>query len=110
MDYSERLMRRRRATLPDGEGTFRLLRRRRHRSTNGDKDDQPFWIRCASTEDAATGSSVDFAGTDAQVSGPDERAPLIGHRLRHLTAASRWSADPSDLIPPNSGCWRAIEV
>jgi N-methylhydantoinase B len=51
---------------------------------------------------------VDFAGTDAQVPGP-MNAPLTVTASGIYTAI-KMIADPHDLVPPNSGCWRPIEL
>ena len=51
---------------------------------------------------------VDFAGTDRQVAGP-MNAPLAVTASGIYTAI-KMIADPGDLVPPNSGCWRPIEL
>src|SRR5262249_25614776 len=51
---------------------------------------------------------VDFAGTDPQVPGP-MNAPLTVTASGIYTAI-KMIADPRDLVPPNSGCWRAVEL
>jgi N-methylhydantoinase B len=52
--------------------------------------------------------SVDFAGTDRQVAGP-MNAPL-NVTASGIYCAIKMVADPTDLVPPNSGCWRPVEL
>jgi N-methylhydantoinase B len=51
---------------------------------------------------------VDFAGTDAQVKGP-MNAPL-SVTASGVFCGLKTAVDPNNLIPPNSGCWRSIEI
>jgi N-methylhydantoinase B len=51
---------------------------------------------------------VDFAGTDPQVKGP-MNAPL-SVTASGVYCGLKTAIDPNNLIPPNSGCWRAIEI
>ena len=51
---------------------------------------------------------VDFAGSDPQVKGPIN-APL-SVSASGVFCGLKMSVDPDGLIPPNSGCWRTIEV
>jgi N-methylhydantoinase B len=107
MNYSERLMRAALLGLPDGEGTFED-----YCDGDGIADDEsgadaPFRIRM-SVKKTADRVIVDFAGTDAQVRGP-MNAPLS------VTASGAYcglktAIDPNNLIPANSGCWRAVEI
>jgi N-methylhydantoinase B len=51
---------------------------------------------------------VDFAGSDPQVKGPIN-APL-SVTASGIFCGLKMAVDPNSLIPPNSGCWRTIEV
>jgi N-methylhydantoinase B len=51
---------------------------------------------------------VDFAGTDPQVKGP-MNAPL-SVTASGVYCGLKTAIDPNNLIPPNSGCWRAITI
>ena len=53
-------------------------------------------------------SLVDFAGSDPQVKGP-MNAPL-SVTASGIYCGLKMAIDPNSLIPPNSGCWRTIEV
>ena len=107
MDYSDRLMRATLMDLPDGEGAFEDFC-----DGDGIADDEagrdaPFRIRLSVTK---TGDRliVDFAGTDAQVKGP-MNAPL-SVTASGVFCGLKTAVDPNNLIPPNSGCWRSIEI
>ena len=52
--------------------------------------------------------TVDFAGSDPAVKGPIN-APL-SVTASGVYCALKTAVDPNSLIPPNSGCWRTIEV
>ncbi len=107
MDYSERLMRAALADLPDGEGTFEDFCDGDGIPDDADGGDAPFWIRMRVTKkgDRVT---VDFAGSDPQVKGPIN-APL-SVSASGVFCGLKMAVDPDGLIPPNSGCWRTIEV
>ena len=107
MDYSERLMRAGLAELPDGEGTFEDLCDGDGIPDDAQGRDAPFWIRMRVTKvlDRVT---VDFAGSDPAVKGPIN-APL-SVTASGVFCALKTAVDPNSLIPPNSGCWRPIEV
>lgn len=107
MDYSERMMRAALAALPDGVTRFEDFCDGDGVIEEGDKEDLPFWIRMQVTK-AGDRLIVDFAGTDAQVSGP-MNAPLAVTASGIYTAI-KMIADPRDLVPPNSGCWRPVEL
>jgi N-methylhydantoinase B len=107
MDYSERMMRAALAALPDGVARFEDFCDGDGVIEEGDKEDMPFWIRMQVTK-AGDRLIVDFAGTDAQVSGP-MNAPLAVTASGIYTAI-KMIADPRDLVPPNSGCWRPVEL
>ena len=107
MDYSERLMRAMLSDLPDGVGAFAD-----HLDGDGIPDDEagndaPIHIRMkvVKTGDEIT---VDFAGTDPQTAGPIN-APL-SVTASGVYCGLKTAIDPNSLIPPNSGCWRAITV
>jgi N-methylhydantoinase B len=107
MNYSERLMRATLMDLPDGEGFF-------EDSCDGDgiPDDSSgadarFRIRL-SVKKIADRLIVDFKGTDPEVKGP-MNAPL-SVTASGVYCALKTAVDPNHLIPPNSGCWRNIEI
>jgi N-methylhydantoinase B len=107
MDYSERLMRATLADLPDGEGVFEDFC-----DGDGIADDElgrdaPFRIRLC-VKKAADRLIVDFAGTAGEVKGP-MNAPL-SVTASGIYCGLKTAIDPNNLIPPNSGCWRAIEI
>jgi N-methylhydantoinase B len=107
MDYSERLMRAALVDLPDGEGVFEDFC-----DGDGIADDEigkdaPFRIRL-SVKKNGDRLMVDFAGTDPQVKGP-MNAPL-SVTASGVYCGLKTAIDPNNLIPPNSGCWRAIEI
>jgi N-methylhydantoinase B len=107
MDYSERMMRTLLAALPDGTASFADFCDGDGILENGDKEDQPFWIRLR-VDKHGDRLTVDFAGTDRQVAGP-MNAPL-NVTASGIYCALKMIADPTDLVPPNSGCWRPIEL
>ena len=107
MDYSERLMRATLKDLSDGEGVFEDFC-----DGDGIADDElgkdaPFRIRL-SVKKTADRLIVDFAGTAAQVKGP-MNAPL-SVTASGIYCGLKTAVDPNNLIPPNSGCWRTIEI
>ncbi|HEY7551491.1 MAG TPA: hydantoinase B/oxoprolinase family protein [Hyphomicrobiaceae bacterium] len=107
MDYSERLMRSTLADLPDGEGEFADFCDGDGIPDDADGNDAPFWIRMR-VKKAGDRLVVDFAGTDPRVKGPIN-APL-SVTASGVYCGLKMAVDPDSLIPPNSGCWRAIEV
>ena len=107
MDYSERLMRAALMDLPDGKGVFEDFC-----DGDGIADDElgkdaPFVIRL-SVKKMGDRLIVDFAGTAAQVKGP-MNAPL-SVTASGVYCGLKTAVDPNNLIPPNSGCWRTIEI
>mgnify|MGYP001811672235 CR=1 FL=1 len=107
MDYSERLMRAMLSDLPDGNGAFTD-----HLDGDGipdddDGNDAPIWIRMK-VDKQGDSIVVDFAGTDPQTAGPIN-APL-SVTASGVYCGLKTAIDPNSLIPPNSGCWRAIDV
>lgn len=107
MDYSERLMRAMLSDLPDGEGTFHDFLDGDGIPDNPDGSDAPIHIHMKITKKGDR-VLVDFEGTDPQTAGPIN-APL-SVTASGVYCGLKTSIDPNSLIPPNSGCWRAIEV
>jgi N-methylhydantoinase B len=107
MDYSERLMRETLKDMPDGEGVFEDFCDGDGIADDALGKDAPFRIRLR-VEKAADRLVVDFAGTAAQVKGP-MNAPL-SVTASGVYCGLKTAIDPNNLIPPNSGCWRAIEI
>jgi N-methylhydantoinase B len=107
MDYSERMMRSALRALPDGTGVFEDFCDGDGIVDEGDKEDQIFRIRMR-VDKHGDRLTVDFAGTDPQVPGP-MNAPLAVTASGIYTAI-KMIADPRDLVPPNSGCWRPVEL
>lgn len=107
MNYSDRLMRAALSELPDGEGYFEDFCDGDGIPDNANGSDAPFWIRMQ-VKKFGDRITVDFAGTDAQVAGP-MNAPL-SVSASGVFCGLKTAIDPNSLIPPNSGCWRAIEV
>jgi N-methylhydantoinase B len=107
LDYSERLMRAALRDLPDGEGYFEDFCDGDGIADDAEGNDAPFFIRMRVRK---TGDrlEVDFAGTDPRVKGPIN-APL-SVTASGVYCGLKMAVDPDGLIPPNSGCWRAIEV
>ena len=107
MDYSDRLMRAALKELPDGEGYFEDFCDGDGIPDGPDGADAPFWIRMRVTKKGDR-ILVDFAGTDPQVKGPMNAALSVS--ASGVFCGLKTAVDPNSLIPPNSGCWRAIEV
>jgi N-methylhydantoinase B len=107
MDYSERLMRETLKDMPDGEGAFEDFCDGDGIADDALGKDAPFRIRLH-VKKAADRLVVDFAGTAAQVKGP-MNAPL-SVTASGVYCGLKTAIDPNNLIPPNSGCWRAIEI
>ena len=107
MDYSERLMRATLADLPDGEGYFEDFCDGDGIPDDAAGRDAPFWIRMHVSK-RGDRLVVDFAGSDPQVKGPIN-APL-SVSSSGVFCGLKMAVDPTSLIPPNSGCWRTIEV
>ena len=107
MDYSERLMRAALKDLPDGEGVFEDFCDGDGIADDALGKDAPFRIRLR-VEKVADRLVVDFAGTAPQVKGP-MNAPL-SVSASGVYCGLKTAIDPNNLIPPNSGCWRAIEI
>jgi N-methylhydantoinase B len=107
MDYSDRLMRAALADLPDGEGAFEDFCDGDGIADDASGADARFRIRLA-VRKRADRLIVDFAGTDPQVKGP-MNAPL-SVTASGVYCGLKTAIDPNNLIPPNSGCWRSIEI
>jgi N-methylhydantoinase B len=107
LDYSERLMRAALAHLPDGEGSFEDLCDGDGIADDADGRDAPFRIRL-SVKKTGDRLVADFTGTDPQVAGP-MNAPL-SVTASGIYCGLKMAVDPNNLIPPNSGCWRTIDV
>jgi N-methylhydantoinase B len=107
MDYSDRLMRAALADLPDGEGAFEDFCDGDGIADDASGTDARFRIRLA-VRKRADRLIVDFAGTDPQVKGP-MNAPL-SVTASGVFCGLKTAIDPNNLVPPNSGCWRSIEI
>ena len=107
MDYSERLMRAALMDLPDGEGSFEDFCDGDGIADDASGTDARFRIKL-SVKKTADRLIVDFAGTDPQVEGP-MNAPL-SVTASGVYCGLKTAVDPNNLIPPNSGCWRTIEI
>lgn len=107
MDYSERLMRAALIDLPDGEGSFEDYCDGDGVPDDASGNDARFKVhmRIVKRGDRLV---VDFAGSDPQVKGP-MNAPL-SVTASGVYCGLKMAVDPESLIPPNSGCWRAITV
>jgi N-methylhydantoinase B len=105
--YSERLMRSALADLPDGEGYFEDFCDGDGIADDADGNDAPFWVRMRIVK---TGDRllVDFTGTDPRVPGPMNA--VLSVTCSGIYCGLKTVVDPNSLIPPNSGCWRMIEV
>src|SRR5262249_9592207 len=92
---------------PDGEGAFEDFCDGDGIADDASGADARFRIRLAVKK---TGERlvVDFAGTDDQVKGP-MNAPL-SVTASGVFCGLKTAIDPNNLIPPNSGCWRSIEI
>jgi N-methylhydantoinase B len=107
MDYSDRLMRAALTDLPDGEGAFEDFCDGDGIADDEQGRDAQFRIRL-SVKKTGDRLIVDFAGTDPQVKGP-MNAPL-SVTASGIFCGLKTAVDPNNLIPPNSGCWRSIEI
>jgi N-methylhydantoinase B len=107
MDYSDRLMRATLADLPDGEGTFEDFCDGDGIADDASGADARFRVSMA-VRKRGDRLTIDFAGTDPQVKGP-MNAPL-SVTASGVFCGLKTAIDPNSLIPPNSGCWRSIEI
>jgi N-methylhydantoinase B len=106
-DYSERLMRAALSDLPDGEGAFEDYCDGDGIADDKSGNDARFRIRLHVKKENDR-MIVDFAGTDAQLKGP-MNAPL-SVTASGVYCGLKTAIDPGNLIPPNSGCWRTLEI
>jgi N-methylhydantoinase B len=107
MDYSETMMRKALAALPDGEGSFEDFCDGDGIADDDEGNDATFIIRMKVVKQDDT-LTVDFEGSAPQVPGP-MNAPLAVTASGVFTSV-KMLADPDGLIPPNSGCWRPVTV
>jgi N-methylhydantoinase B len=107
MDYSERLMRAALMDLPDGEGSFEDFCDGDGIADDASGADARFRIKL-SVQKTADRLIVDFAGTDPQVKGPMNAQLSV--TASGVYCGPKTAVDPNNLIPPNSGCWRTIEI
>ncbi|MBH68900.1 MAG: 5-oxoprolinase [Rhodospirillaceae bacterium] len=107
LNYSEKMMRTLLARLPDGRSSFEDFCDGDGVIEDGETDDKSFTIRMT-VEKSGDHISVDFTGTDGGVAGP-MNAPL-SVTASGVYCALKTIVDPEGLIPPNSGCWRTINV
>ncbi len=107
MSYSERLMRAALADLPDGEGYFEDFCDGDGIADDADGNDAVFWVRMK-VKKIGDRLLVDFAGTDPRVAGPMNA--VLSVTCSGIYCGLKMCVDPNSLIPPNSGCWRMIEV
>jgi len=107
LDYSETMMRAALRALPDGEVTVTDTIDGDGIILPGQTADEQFSLRLKITK---RGDSIvaDFTGSDPAVPGP-MNAPLTV-TASGVFCALKMIADPTSLIPPNSGCWRAVQV
>ena len=106
-DYSERMIRTQLERLEDGEFVFEDFCDGDGILAPGQMEDEPIYVKLRVIK-SGNRVTVDFDGSDPQVEGP-MNAPLA------VTASGVYTAikmiiDPNDLIPPNSGAWRAVDV
>lgn len=107
LDYSEAMMRRALLALPDGEAGFTDVVDGDGVLEAGEAEDATFRV-ALTLRKRGDGIVADFAGSDPQVAGP-MNAPL-SVTASGVFAALKMIADPQNLIPPNSGCWRPVRV
>jgi N-methylhydantoinase B len=107
LDYSEAMMRNALRGLPDGETRFEDVIDGDGVIEQGDTEDRPFRL-CLCLRKQGNAIIADFAGSDPAQPGP-MNAPL-SVTASGVYAALKMIVDPNSLIPPNSGCWRAVTV
>ncbi len=107
LDYSETMMRQALRALPDGEASFSDIFDGDGVLEGNQTEDATFQVRLTLRKQG-DGITADFAGSDGQVAGP-MNAPL-SVTASGVYAALKMIVDPNSLIPPNSGCWRAVTV
>jgi N-methylhydantoinase B len=107
LDYSERMMRAALQALPDGTAEFTDIFDGDGVIAIGDLEDRTFKVKLRITKQGDS-ITADFTGSDPAVAGP-MNAPLTV-TASGVFCALKMIADPKSLIPPNSGCWRAVTV
>jgi N-methylhydantoinase B len=107
LDYSETMMRKALAALPDGEAEFTDIFDGDGVIPRGETVDETFKVHIKVTKRGDT-ITADFTGSDPAVAGP-MNAPLTV-TASGVFCALKMIADPKSLIPPNSGCWRPVTV
>ncbi|GGG34829.1 N-methylhydantoinase B [Caldovatus sediminis] len=107
LDYSEAMMRQALRALPDGEAAFEDVLDGDGVVEAGEAEDRTFRVRVALRK-RGDAIAADFAGSDPAVAGP-MNAPL-SVTASGVYAALKMIVDPTNLIPPNSGCWRPVSV
>src|SRR5262245_26288216 len=107
MSYSERLMRAALRDLPDGEGHFEDFCDGDGIADDAEGNDAPFWVRMR-VKKSGDRLAVDFAGSDPRVAGPMNA--VLSVTCSGVYCGLKMVVDPNSLIPPNSGCWRVIDV
>ncbi len=107
LDYSETMMRAALQALPDGDATFEEVFDGDGVLAVGETEDAIFTVR-GTIHKRGDAITVDFTGSDPRVAGP-MNAPLTV-TASGVFGAIKMIADPRNLIPPNSGCWRPIKV
>ena len=107
LDYSETMMRAALMALPDGEAAFEDILDGDGVIEEGAAEDATFRVKLHVVKRGDT-ITVDFTGSDPQVPGP-MNAPLTV-TASGVFCALKMIADPRNLIPPNSGCWRPVRV
>jgi N-methylhydantoinase B len=106
-NYSERMMRAALRALPDGSAEFTDVFDGDGIIAPSESADETFIVKVRINK---RGDAVvaDFTGSDPAVAGP-MNAPLTV-TASGVFCALKMIVDPKNLIPPNSGCWRAVTV
>ena len=107
LDYSETMMRAALRALPDGEASFSDVFDGDGIIGPGETEDETFTVKLRIVKKGDT-ILADFTGSDPAVAGP-MNAPLTV-TASGVFCALKMIADPGNLIPPNSGCWRPVTV
>jgi N-methylhydantoinase B len=107
LNYSETMMRAALRALPDGDASFSEELDGDGVIGVGETADRTFTI-CGTIHKRGDSITVDFTGSSPRVAGP-MNAPLTV-TASGVFGAIKMIADPKNMIPPNSGCWRPIEI
>ena len=107
LDYSETMMRAALRALPDGEAAFSDVFDGDGIIGPGETEDETFTVKLRIVKKGDT-ILADFTGSDPAVAGP-MNAPLTV-TASGVFCALKMIADPGNLIPPKSGCWRPVTV